>query len=68
MFVTGKTRPIETIPGMGGDRLRRMTERVNATMIYYKKYCVSQCTPNTTIIKIKYKSNFKTKIPHQKLS
>jgi hypothetical protein len=31
MYVNGKMRPVETIPGMGGSK--RMIEGVNSTMI-----------------------------------
>jgi hypothetical protein len=36
MYVNGKVRPVETIPGMGGkkDKFRRMVEGVNSSMMY----------------------------------
>jgi hypothetical protein len=54
MFVNGKMRPVETIPGMGGAGIRRMVEGVNSNMIYliYCKYfskCYNVPLPSTTI-------------------
>jgi hypothetical protein len=34
MYVNGKMRLVEAIPGMGGGRIRRMMEGVNSIMIY----------------------------------
>jgi hypothetical protein len=39
MYVNGKMRPDETIPGMGGGGERRMMEGVNLTNIYCKHFC-----------------------------
>jgi hypothetical protein len=39
MYVNGKMRPVETIPGMGRGKKRRMMKGVNSTMIYYKNFC-----------------------------
>jgi hypothetical protein len=36
MYVNGKLRPVETIPGM--ERGKRMMEGVNLTIIYFKKF------------------------------
>jgi hypothetical protein len=33
MYVNGKMIPVETIPGMGEGRQRRMVEGVNSSMI-----------------------------------
>jgi hypothetical protein len=49
MYVNGKMRPTETIPGMTGGRIKK--ERVNSTMIYCKNFCKCHIvSPNTTII------------------
>jgi hypothetical protein len=39
MYVNGKMRPVETSLGMGEERLRRMMEEVNSTIIFYKNFC-----------------------------
>jgi hypothetical protein len=48
MYVNGKMRNVETIPGMEGGR--RKMERVNSTMIYcknfYKCHHISQYNNN----------------------
>jgi hypothetical protein len=33
MYVNGKMRPVETVPGMGGEGKRRMMEGMNSTKI-----------------------------------
>jgi hypothetical protein len=33
MYVSGKMRPVETIPGIGGGMRRRMIEGVNSSII-----------------------------------
>jgi hypothetical protein len=38
MYVNGKMRPVETIPGMAGGGIRRMMEVVNSTMIHCKNF------------------------------
>jgi hypothetical protein len=38
MYVNGKMRTVETIPGMGTGRKRRMIQGVNSTMIYCKNF------------------------------
>jgi hypothetical protein len=53
MYINGKMRPVETIPGMGA-RYRRMVEWVNSSMVYliYCKNickCHNQPLPSTTI-------------------
>jgi hypothetical protein len=49
MNVSGKMRPIETVPGMGGSgRKKKMMEGVNSTMIYlinYKNFCKCHHVP-----------------------
>jgi hypothetical protein len=56
MYENGKMRPVETVPGMGGMRKRRMMEGVNSSMIYLI-YCMKFCKchnvppPSTTIKK-----------------
>jgi hypothetical protein len=49
----GKMSLVETIPGKGRERKRRMREGVNLTMIYYKNFCKchSVPSPSTTTIK-----------------
>jgi hypothetical protein len=43
MYVNGKMRPVNTIPGMGGEGIKeRMIEGVNSTMIYLV-YCKNFC-------------------------
>jgi hypothetical protein len=47
MYVNGKMRSVETIPGMGGGG--RMTERVNSTimyLIYLKNFCKCYNVPS----------------------
>jgi hypothetical protein len=39
MYVNGKMRYDEPIPGMGEGEIRRMMEGVNSTMIYCKNFC-----------------------------
>jgi hypothetical protein len=34
MYVNGKTRPVESIPGMGKGEVKRMMKRVNSTIMY----------------------------------
>jgi hypothetical protein len=38
MCINGKMRPVESIPGMGGE-LKESDGEVNSTMIYCKKFC-----------------------------
>jgi hypothetical protein len=38
MYVNGKVRPVENIPGMGGGGQQRLMVGVNSTMIYYKNF------------------------------
>jgi hypothetical protein len=41
MHVNGKMRPVETIPAIRGEGIKRMTEGVNLSMmclIYYKNF------------------------------
>jgi hypothetical protein len=33
MYVNRKMRPVETFPGIGGERIKEMMEGVNSTMI-----------------------------------
>jgi hypothetical protein len=47
-------RSVETIPGMGGGRVKENDEGVNLTKIYYKSFCECQNVPpvnNNMIIK-----------------
>jgi hypothetical protein len=41
MYVKGKMRPVETVPGMWGVRM----EGVNLTMIYCKNFCKCHNAP-----------------------
>jgi hypothetical protein len=34
MYISQKITPVETVPGMGRRRIRRMIERVNSSVIY----------------------------------
>jgi hypothetical protein len=38
MYINGKMRPVETIPGMGGGKIKENDEGVNSSMIYLL-YC-----------------------------
>jgi hypothetical protein len=51
MYVNGKMRPVETIPGVGGEGIKEKDGRVNSTMIYCKNFCKCHNAPITTIIK-----------------
>jgi uncharacterized protein YhbP (UPF0306 family) len=42
MYINGKMRIVETIPGVGGRGKKRMMEGVNSTMIYFI-YCKNFC-------------------------
>jgi hypothetical protein len=61
MYVKGKMRSVDAVPGMGEGRQRRMMEGVNSTMIYLiycKKFCkCHNLPPVTTIKKRKSKGN-----------
>jgi hypothetical protein len=37
MYENGKTRPVETVPGMRGGRLQENDGGVNSTMIYWSQ-------------------------------
>jgi hypothetical protein len=40
VYVNGKIRLVETIPGMGGEGIKKNEgERVNSTSIYCKNFC-----------------------------
>jgi hypothetical protein len=39
MYVNGKMRPAETIPGMGEGGIRENDGGVNSTIIYCKNFC-----------------------------
>jgi hypothetical protein len=39
MYENGKMRPGETIPGMGGRRIKKNYGGMNSTMVYYKNFC-----------------------------
>jgi hypothetical protein len=43
MYANGKMRPIETVPGMGGQR--RMMEGISSTMIYCENFLNVIITP-----------------------
>jgi hypothetical protein len=39
MYESGKMRPVETIPGMGGGAIKENDGGVNSNMIYCKYFC-----------------------------
>jgi hypothetical protein len=45
MYEIRKMRPVETIPGMGRERIKENDERVNSTMIYCKNFCKCHNAP-----------------------
>jgi hypothetical protein len=38
MYENGKMRPVETVPGMGGEGKKENDGEVNSTMIYYQNF------------------------------
>jgi hypothetical protein len=38
MYVNGKRRPVETIPGTGGESIKENSGGVNSTIIYYQNF------------------------------
>jgi hypothetical protein len=65
MYENGKMRPVETIPGMGGEEIKENGGGVNSGMIYCKNFYKCHNVPqyNSTII-IKNKVNtLKNKFP-----
>jgi hypothetical protein len=61
MYVNGKMRPVETIPGMGRERIKENGGGVNSSMMYLT-YCKNFCKchnipPPSTIIKKLEKKN-----------
>jgi hypothetical protein len=51
MYEDGKMRPVETIPGMGGEGIKENDGGVTSTMTYYKHFCKCHNVPlSTTII------------------
>jgi hypothetical protein len=59
MYVNGKMRPVETIPGIGGEVIKRFMWGVNSTMIYLI-YCKNFCKCHNN--KNKKKRNKKSKL------
>jgi hypothetical protein len=63
MYVNGKMRPVETIPGIGEREIRRMVEGVNSSMIhliYCKNFCKCHKVPQpSTTIKRKLWLHYK---------
>jgi hypothetical protein len=45
MYENGKMRPVETIPGMGGERIKENDGGLNSTMIYCKDLCKCHNVP-----------------------
>jgi hypothetical protein len=47
MYVNGKMRPVETIPGMEGDKGEwwRVGDSSMIYLIHCKNFCTPQCTP-----------------------
>jgi hypothetical protein len=61
MFENGKMRPVESIPGIGRGRIRRMMEEGTSTMIYCKNFVNVTMYPQyniNMIIKKTKKSKF----------
>jgi hypothetical protein len=56
MYINGKMRPAETIPGMRGGRIKENDGgRVNSSMmhlLYYKNFCKYHNVPPPSTIKI----------------
>jgi hypothetical protein len=59
MYESRKMRHVETIPGRGEGRYRRIMEGVNSTKIYCKNFCKCHNVPlhytNNRVIKMKDK-------------
>jgi hypothetical protein len=47
MYVNGKMKPIETIPGMRGWGIKENDEGVNSSMIHCKNFCKCHNVPPT---------------------
>jgi hypothetical protein len=45
MYVNGKIRPVETIPGMEGGGIKENDGGMNSTMIYYQNFCKCHNVP-----------------------
>jgi hypothetical protein len=45
MYENGKTRSDETIPGMGGERIKENDGGMNSAMVYYKNFCKCHNVP-----------------------
>jgi hypothetical protein len=60
MYVNGKMRPVETVPGMGGQGIKENDGGVNSSTIYLT-YCKNFCEchnvlpPSTTVKNINLK-------------
>jgi hypothetical protein len=45
MYVNGKIRSVETLPGMGGGGIKENDGGVHSTMIYFKNFCKCHNVP-----------------------
>jgi hypothetical protein len=46
MYVSGKVRPVETIPETGRGEIKDNDRGVNSTMIYGKNFCKCHSVPS----------------------
>jgi hypothetical protein len=47
MYENGKMRPVETVPGVEGRKIKENDRGVNSTMIYCKSFCKCHNVPST---------------------
>jgi hypothetical protein len=45
VYENGKMRPVETIPGIGGRRIKENDGGISSTMVYYKNFCKCHNVP-----------------------
>jgi hypothetical protein len=45
MYENGKMIPAETIPGIGGGRIKENDGGMNSTRVYYKNFCKCHNVP-----------------------
>jgi hypothetical protein len=50
MYENGEMRPVETIPGVGGGRIKENGGGVNSTLIHCKNFGKCHNVPNNNII------------------
>jgi hypothetical protein len=46
MYENRKKRHVETIPGIGRERLKENDGRMNSTTVYYKNFCKCHNVPS----------------------